>query len=172
MAQTQAENHEVPTGRTPKAASSPAAQKQSRALWAVILAFTILVAIVFLTQKKFEEQINWRDYQTGIELAKQQNKPALLCFFKEGTRFTSDMKQDVYSKPKVKKYVEANFIPILIDVDKQPELAKRYNVTYYPTHYIEYPDTNKMDGPFIGAYHLFQFIKRPRELTRKNSSLQ
>jgi hypothetical protein len=170
VAQIQADNHDALTGRMPEETSSPAAKKQSRALWAVILAFAIFVAIVFLTQKKFKEQIDWKDYQTGIKLARQQNKPALLCFFKEGTRFTSDMWQDVYSKPKVKKYVEANFIPILIDVDKQPELAKRYNVTYYPTHYIEYPDSNQIDGPFIGAYHLFEFIKKPREFTQKESS--
>jgi thioredoxin-related protein len=148
----------------PKETSSPAGRKQSRSLWIIILLFIIFVVIVFLTQNK--EQIDWKDYQTGIELAKQQNKPALLCFFKEGTRFSSDMWQDVYSRPDVKKYVEANFVPILIDVDKQPEIAKRYNVTYYPTHYVEHPNTNQIDGPFTGAHRLFEFIKKPRNFTR------
>jgi hypothetical protein len=166
VAQTQADNYDVPTGRTPRETSSPAGKKQSRALWAVILAFAIFVVIVLLTQKKFREQIDWKDYQTGIELAKQQNKPALLCFFKQGTRFSSDMWQNVYSKSEVKKYVVANFVPILIDVDKQPELAKRYNVTYFPTHYVEYPDTNQIDGPFSGAHRLFEFIKKPRKFTQ------
>jgi hypothetical protein len=76
------------------------------------------------------------------------------------------MWRDVYSKPDVKKYVEANFVPILIDVDKQPEIAKRYNVTYYPTHYVEHPNTNQIDGPFIGSSRLFEFIKKPRKFTR------
>jgi hypothetical protein len=172
VTQTQADNHDVSTGRTLKENPSPAGKKQSRrSLWIIILVFTIFVVTVFLTQSS-KKPIDWKDYHTGIELAKQQNKPALLCFVKQGTRFTSDMWQDVYSKPKIKKYVEANFVPILIDVDKQPEIAKRYNVTYYPTHYVEYPDANKIDGPFIGAHNLFEFIKKPRNFTQKNGSLQ
>jgi hypothetical protein len=171
VAQTQADNHDVSTGRTPKETSSPAGKKQSRALWIIILVFTIFAVTVFLTENK--KPIAWiEDYHTGIELAKRQNKPALLCFFKQGTRFSSDMWQDVYSRPDVKKYVEANFVPILIDVDKQPEIAKRYNVTYYPTHYVEHPNTNQIEGPFVGAHRLFEFIKKPRKFTQKNSSLQ
>ena len=164
---TQADNHDVSTSQTPKEAPPSAGKKQSRMLWIVILVFTIFVVAVFLTENK-EDPTNWweKDYRTGIELAKRQNKPALLCFFKQGTRFSSDMWQDVYSKPDVQKYVQANFVPILIDVDKQPELAKRYNVTYYPTHYVECPDTNQIDGPFTGAHRLFEFIKKPRNCTK------
>jgi len=173
LAQIQADNHDVSIGRTPEGTSSPAGKKQSRSLWIIILVFTIFVATVFLTENKEDPTAWWeKDYHTGIELAKRKNKPALLCFFKQGTRFTSDMWQDVYSRSDVRKYVEANFVPILIDVDKQPEIAKRYNVTYYPTHYVEYPSTNQTDGPFIGANRLFEFIKKSREFTPKNSSLQ
>lgn len=171
MAQTQADNHDVSTGQTPKEIPPSTGKKQSRALWIIILVFIIFVVIVFLTERK--EQIAWiEDYHAGIELAKRQNKPALLCFFKQHTHFSSDMWQDVYSRPDVKEYVEANFVPILIDADKQPEIAKRYNVTYYPTHYVEYPSTNQIDGPFTGAHRLFEFIKKPRNFTQKNSSLQ
>ncbi len=79
MAQTQADNHDVSTDRTPKETSSPASKKQSRALWTIILVFAIFVVAVFLTENK-ENPTDWweKDYHTGIELAKQQNKPALL----------------------------------------------------------------------------------------------
>ena len=171
VAQTQSDNHDVSTGQTPKEAPPSAGKKQSRALWIIILVFIIFVAIVFLTE--YREPIAWiEDYHTGIELAKQQNKPALLCFFKQHTHYSSQMWQNVYNKPSVKEYVEANFVPILIDVDKQPEIARRYNVTYYPTHYVENPNTNQIDGPFTGAFRLFEFIKRPRKFTQKNNSLQ
>lgn len=173
MAQTPANNHDVSTNETSKQAQPSANKKRSRALWAVILVFTIFVVIVFLTQYLVREPIAWiEDYNTGIELAKRQNKPALLCFFKQQTHFSSEMWQTVYNKPDVKKYVEANFIPILIDVDKQPEIARRYNVTYYPTHYVENPDTNEIDGPFVGASRLFGFIKQPRKYAPKSSVLR
>jgi hypothetical protein len=171
VAQTQADNQDVSTGQIPKKAPPSAGKKQSRMLWIIILVFIIFILIVFLTENK--KPIAWvEDYQAGIELAKRQNKPALLCFFKQGTRYSSEMWQDVYSKPAVKKYVEANFVPILIDVDKQPEIAERYNVTYYPTHYVEYPDANQIDGPFLGSFRLFEFIQKTREFNRKNSALQ
>jgi hypothetical protein len=172
VAQTQANNHDVSADQTSKQAQPSAGKKQSRALWIVILVFTIFIVTVFLTENKGDPTAWWiKDYNTGIELAKRQNKPALLCFFKQGTRFSSDMWQDVYNNPDVKEYVEANFVPILIDVDKQPEIAKRYNVTYYPTHYVENPNTNYIDGPFLGSHRLFEFIKKPRKFTQQNSSL-
>jgi hypothetical protein len=171
VAQTQADNHNVSASQTPKSIPLSVGKKHSRALWIVLLVFFAFVTTVFLTQRR--ETINWiEDYETGIELAKRQNKPALLCFFKQHTRFSSEMWHNVYSRPDVKEYVEANFIPILIDVDKQPEIAQRYDVDYYPTHYVEYPNTNQTDGPFLGEYRLFEFIKKPRSFTQKNSSPQ
>jgi hypothetical protein len=160
-----ANDYDVSTSRTPEESTPSSGKKQSRMLWIIILVFTVFVLIVFLTEHK--EPIAWvEDYHAGVELAKQQNKPVLLCFFKQGTRFSLDMWQDVYSRSDVKKYVEVHFVPILIDVDKQPEIAKRYNVTYYPTHYVECPDTNQIDGPFLGAHRLFEFIKKPRSFSR------
>jgi hypothetical protein len=172
VAQAQSDNHEVSTDQTSKKNPPSADKKQSKALWIVILVFAIFVVSVFLNQYLIKKPIDWKDYNTGIELAKQQNKPALLCFFKQFTHLSSSMWQNVYNRPDVQKYVEANFVPILIDVDKEPEIARRYNVTYYPTHYIENPSTNEIDGPFVGAFHLFEFIKQPRKYVPKSSVLR
>ncbi|MFA5238670.1 MAG: hypothetical protein WC476_03035 [Phycisphaerae bacterium] len=162
-----ANNYDALTGRTPKESKPSGGKKQSRMLWIVILVFMIFIAFVFLTENKGDPTSWWnKDYYAGIKLAKQKHKPALLCFFKQGTRFSSDMWQGVYNTPDVRKYVEANFIPILIDVDKQPEIAERYNVSYYPTHYVECPDSNQTDGPFLGSHLLFEFIKKPRDCTK------
>jgi hypothetical protein len=71
--------------------------------------FIIFVLIVFMTQK--QTQINWvEDYQAGIDMAKKQNKPVLLAFYRMGTRYTSDMWENTYINPQVKQFVEANFI--------------------------------------------------------------
>lgn len=172
MAQTPANNHDVSTNETSKETRPSAGKKQSRALWVVILVFIVFVVIVFLTQYLIREPIDWKDYNTGIELAKRQNKPALLCFSKQNAPFCSYMWQNIYNKPDVKKYVEANFVPILIDVDKQPEIARRYNVTYYPTHYVENPSTNEIDGPLVSTSSLLEFIKQPRKYAPKSSVLR
>lgn len=117
-------------------------QKKTRPLLIMFLIFAALVILVFLTQKK--EPINWvLDYQTGMDLAKQQNKPALLAFIKLGSSMYTSMANNTYKNAVVKKFIEQNFVPILIDVDKQPDIAKKYNIDYYPTHFAIDPKTSK-----------------------------
>lgn len=148
--------------------STPTAggHKPSRALRIVVMAFFVFVTIVFLTQKK--ESISWiEDYQAGIDLAKRQNKPVLLAFYKLHTRFSSDMRNNTYNHPDVKKYVEANFVPILIDVDKQPDITELYNVNYYPSHYIKQPDSEKIFGPRVGYDPPALFINELERLRKE-----
>ncbi len=146
-------------------------KKQSRALWILLLVFLVFVVTVFLTQR--QDSIDWvEDYEAGMKLAEQQKKPVLLAFYNQDISFCWAMKQHVYNNPNVINHVEANFIPILIDVDKQPEIVKQYNIDYYPTHYVEYPDGNELSEPLIGCVpqpslfieridHLLDTIKQP-----------
>ena len=148
----------------------PRGKKHHRALWMLFLVFFAFVAITFLT--KHRDTINWiEDYEAGIKLAKQQNKPVLLAFYNKNISFCWAMDQHVYNNPEVIKYAEAKFIPILIDVDKQPEIVKQYNIDYYPTHYVGYPDSNELSEPMVGCVpdprlfieridHLLNTIKR------------
>lgn len=129
--------------------SSSAPKKKTRSLLIILCVFVGFVTIVFLTQKK--EMIDWvEDYQAGLEQARKQNKPVLLAFYKLHTRFCSLMDQNTYNNPEVKKYVEETFVPVLIDVDKQPEIARKFKIDYYPTHYVKFPDSSEMAGPQMG----------------------
>ncbi|MHC4572308.1 MAG: DUF255 domain-containing protein [Planctomycetota bacterium] len=159
-------NQDAPIQQEPKKITPPTEKKHHRALWILFLVFFIFVATVFLTQRR--DTIDWiEDYEAGIKLAKQQNKSILLTFYKLHTRFCSDMSQNTYNNPDVIDYVEANFIPILIDVDKQPETAKRYNINYYPTHYIKLPDSDELIGPHVGYDVPSVFIHKLKELLKK-----
>jgi len=141
-------------------------KKQSRALWIILLVFLAFITTVFLTQRT--DMIDWvGDYEAGINMARQQNKPVFLAFYKLNTRYSTDSWQNTYNNPDVIKYVEANFVPILIDVDKHPEIAKRYKVNYYPTHYIKRPDSDELFGPMLGYDQPSLFIKKLKELLRQ-----
>jgi hypothetical protein len=141
----------VSAKQVPENIPPPAERKRSRALWILLLVFLVFVATVFLTQH--EETINWvEDYDTGIKLAKQKNKPILLAFYNKDIPFCWAMERHVYNNPNVIEYVETNFIPILIDVDIQPVIVKQYNISSYPTHYVEYPNSNELSEPLIGCY--------------------
>jgi len=148
MSDNQDNHHDTSASEVPEDVSS-AGQKQRLPLFVLFLAFVGIVTLVFLTQNK--ETIDWvEDYEEGLKQARQQNKPVLLAFYKLDTRFCSLMTQNTYNDPDVVEYVEENFVPILIDVDKQPEIAKEFNISYYPTHYVKYPDSDKLVGPQMG----------------------
>jgi len=166
MAEKEFNNQNTSAQQVPQNVPHSSGKKQSRALWIILLAFFAFVVIVFLTERR--DMIDWvEDYEAGIKLAKQQNKPVLLAFYKLHTRFSTDTWQNTYNNPKVIEYVEANFVPILIDVDKQPEIAKRYHISYYPTHYIKQPDSDELFGPQVGYDPPALFIKKLKNLLKK-----
>ena len=158
MAEEKAANHN----------DSPSLKReQSRMLWIIFFAFLALIASRFFYHYR-SASINWvEDYEQGIRLAAQLNKPVLLAFFKQNTRFCTDIQQNTYNNSAVKKYVEENFVPILIDVDKQPAIAKRYNVGYYPTHYLRKADGDKVFGPRLGYDPPTLFISELKRLLQQ-----
>ena len=120
-----------------------------KSLLVILVVFVAFVTIVIIKQEK--GSIDWiTDYQTGLELAKKQNKPMLIAFHKKFATMSTEMTQDTYTNKRVTKYIEDKFIPIYIDVEKQPKTAQLFNVRYYPTHYIKYHDSEKLIGPLLG----------------------
>lgn len=130
--------------QTPESADSgkPAPKKKSNFKWILLIVFVAMMAKIILAPKAPEVQ--WLDYESGVKLAKQQGKPILIAFYKAGYRFCTDMWADTYANEPSIKFIEDNFIPILIDGDKQPGLAKEYDVTYYPTHFIKTSDNKEI----------------------------
>ncbi len=134
-----------------------------KSLLVILVVFAAFVTIVIINHKK--NSIDWiKDYQTGLELAKKQNKPMLIAFHQKFAPFSTLINQNTYPDKRVIKYIEDNFIPIYIDVDKQPETAKLFNVGYYPTHYIKYHDSEKLIGPHIGHDTPKVFIEKLERL--------
>lgn len=127
----------------------PEAKSKNRTLLIIVFVFAAFWIVVSLTQKK--EPINWvEDYEAGVELAEKENKPLLLVFYKPNAPMYTEAVNNTYNNPKVKEYVESNFIPILINVVEHPDLAKKFSIDYYPTHYVKSPDSDMLFGPRLG----------------------
>jgi len=147
----------------------PQRPKKNRGLLLIFLVFFAFVTVVLLTQRK--DTIDWvEDYQTGLRLAREQHKPVLLAFYRKLTRYTTDTFQDTYTDPGVIEYVQANLVPVLIDVDEHPDIAAQYKVGYYPSHYVKYPDSNDVFGPMIGYDPPGLFIKKLKGLMERLQS--
>ncbi len=127
----------------------PKSKPKNRTLLIIVLVFAAFWTVVLLTQKK--ESINWvEDYEAGVELAEQENKPLLLVFYKPNAPMYNDAANNTYNNPQVKEYVESNFVPILINVVDRPDLAKKFRIDYCPTHYVKGPDNDTLFGPRLG----------------------
>jgi len=166
MADEKLENADGSTQQASENVPASGGKKPSRALLILFLAFCGFVTIVFLTQH--EDTINWvEDYHAGLETAKRQNKPILLAFYKQFTPMSTDTWRHTYTNRKVIEYVEANFIPIIINVDEQPKIANRYHINYYPTHYIKRPDSDELFGPMLGYDPPGLFVTKLKDLLKK-----
>ncbi|MHC4738223.1 MAG: hypothetical protein ACYS9Y_04880 [Planctomycetota bacterium] len=147
-------NHDISAEKRPQNMTSTAKKIPYRTLGIIFLLFFGFIAIVFLTQ--YSDTINWvEDYHAGVETAKQQKKPIFLAFYK--SYIPINTLDGIYSNQIIKEFIEARFVPILIDASKHPEIAKLYNVSLYPTHYIKQPDSNEAFGP-IGYRPPLDFI--------------
>jgi hypothetical protein len=154
------------------AVDRPAREKSNRSLLIIVGIFIALVIFVFLTQQK--TPISWiTDYNVALETARRQNKPMLLVFYRPNEPMFTDARDNTYNNSKVKQFVETNFVPVLINVDKEPGLAQRFNINYYPTHYVKYPDSDKVFGPRLGWDPPKLFIEEMTKLlNRLNESTQ
>jgi hypothetical protein len=130
-------------------AEQKVSKKSNRPLLIIIGIFIVLVIMVFALHK--QTSINWlTNYDEAVQISKQQNKPMLLAFYKPNEPMVTDTFNNTYNNPAVKRFVEANFIPVLINVDEQPDLARKFHINYYPTHYVKNPDSEKLFGPRLG----------------------
>lgn len=143
------ERDNISDEKTSAGTGSSGKKKSSKQPLIIVLGVVAFVIISSILQQ--EETIDWvRDYQGGIAQAEEENKPLLLAFYKKQMRFCTLMDQNTYNNSDVKKYVEANFIPVLIDVDEEPEIARKYGISYYPTHYVKMPNSTELIGPQMG----------------------
>jgi len=134
----------VPADKGLQDMASPTKKNSYRTVGIVFLIFFGFIAIVFLTQDS--DTINWiEDYDVGVETAKQQNKPIFVGFYK--SYIPTKTLEEIYSDQDIKEFIEARFVPILIDAAKNPEIAKLYNVNLYPAHYIKRPESSEAFGP-------------------------
>ncbi|UCD28636.1 MAG: thioredoxin family protein [Planctomycetota bacterium] len=124
----------IPTENTPSEA------KQSR--WGIWLIFLVLAGayLVVSRPKPVKSVTPWvHDFDAGLAKARKNKQLVLIEFFATWCKPCLSMDKHVFSLQKVADSL-ANWVPIKIDVEKQPQLEQRYNVQALPTFVILSPD--------------------------------
>jgi len=72
------------------------------------------------------------DSTVGRELAKQQGLPCLLFFTAEWCTYCHQMEATAFEDPTIGKLAK-QFVCVLVDADREPEVCREYTVEGYPT---------------------------------------
>ena len=83
---------------------------------------------------KEDGSIRWRHWSQGtFDLAQTQDRPVLLSISAEWCYWCHVMEETTFSDVEVARFVNDNFVPVLVDNDHRPDVNARYNVGGWPT---------------------------------------
>ncbi len=96
------------------------------------------------------EELNWeKDIHAARSVAVREGKPMLLVFGAEWCTFCKKMEKSTLANPQMVKYINSTFVPVHIDVDKDPRVAKILEVESLPCTIILSPQADllgRIDG--------------------------
>jgi thioredoxin-related protein len=98
----------------------------------------ILTLIIFIISElscnpASSENINWYTYKHGIELSKKQGKKIFLHFYADWCAYCEKMEKETFSDYSVASYINANFIPIKVNSDRDVKIALDFGVRGLPS---------------------------------------
>ena len=86
------------------------------------------------------------DVDDALSESQSQNKTVALIFDQESCVYCDMLKEDVLSDNNVQKVLNDKFIVALVDINKEPELAAKYNVFGTPTTVFLDSDGNNVSS--------------------------
>lgn len=100
-------------------------------------------------------------FRQAVEKARQTGKKIFLDCYTSWCGPCKMMARDVFPQEKVGSFMNASYVNIQIDMEKGegPELAKKWEVSAYPT-FIIFNSNGQEIGRFLGGSNADEFIKR------------
>lgn len=120
----------------------------------------LLIILILLGVNVFAAQIHWaKDFQTGIEQAKKQNKPVLFVFSRHSCKYCKLLEETTFQDKAVIKSLNDNFVSIIAysdEGDKFPQYLWRPGT---PTLWFLKPSGEPMYQPLMGAVGAKYFLE-------------
>ena len=101
------------------------------------------------------------DVDGAFDISQNENKTLAIIFDQDSCVYCEMLKDDVLSNPDVQKQLNENFVVVLVDINKNPEIAAKYDVYGTPT--VQFVDSNgqeinKIEG-FVDSNEFLQILK-------------
>lgn len=136
------------------------------------ISVVLLIAILTLTSAVYaaesdNSQIAGLNVTTDIDAAfnasQSQNRTLMIVFDQDSCVYCDLFKSDVLSNPQVQKELNENYVVLLVDINKNPDIAAKYKVYGTPT--TQFIDSSgrqihKIEGYIDSA----EFLKTLKEI--------
>ena len=108
--------------------------------------------------------IDWHEWGEGpFEIADRAGKPVLCSLTAPWCEWCERMDERAYSDPKLAANIGDSFVPVRVDVDRQPRVRERYNMGGFPTTVFLTPDGEVLSGAtYLGPDGLRQVLDSVR----------
>ncbi|MFK7821808.1 MAG: thioredoxin family protein, partial [Planctomycetaceae bacterium] len=100
-----------------------------------------VAALCVLFANTASAQVSWNnDVRVALGKAKQTGRPLLIQFTAEWCHYCHKMKATTFADGSVKRKIDAQFIPVMLDADQHAELVSRLNLKGLPATVVVDPN--------------------------------
>ena len=90
----------------------------------------------------FSKEIEWQSFADGMSRGKFENKKVFLHFYAEWCAACKVMEEKTFKDPGVIASLNANFIPIKVDVDREKQTSAMFKVQLLPDTFFLAADSD------------------------------
>jgi thioredoxin-related protein len=127
-----------------------------------VCAWIVFSLILFgFSMANASDKINWLSYDEGIALAKQEGKKVFIHFYADWCAYCKKMEKETLSNSAVIDSLNQDFIPVLVNSDKDRELARQFFIRGLPSTWFVSDTGEKISSlpGFISAKMLLNALK-------------
>ncbi len=102
-----------------------------------ILAVGVLFAVLTATTQAEESLVAWQtDLHAATDQASRSQQLVLVHFWAPWCQYCLRMDKEVFSKPEVAQAIQQNYVPVKINADDYPSVAKAFGVKNLPSEFL------------------------------------
>ncbi len=99
----------------------------------VFIGVVLSVVLIGFSSTEASDKIKWRSYDEGLALAKQEGKKVFIHFYADWCAYCKKMEKETLTNLAVIDSLNNDFIPVLVNSDKDRDLARDFYIRGLPS---------------------------------------